>query len=58
MPYTLIGEYQGGNSFHSKLVWEQFQKYVRDNNAEGMRDLMDIQIRHLNARFKDKSTPS
>lgn len=58
MPYTLIGEYQGGNSFHSKLVWEQFQKYVRDNNAEGMRDLMDIQIRHLNARIKDKSTPS
>lgn len=57
MPSTLKGERQGDISYDTQYVWEQYQKMVSAVNPKGMKDLSDIQIRHLNARLWDKEIP-
>ena len=57
-PSQLQGGVQGDISYDSQYVWEQYQKLVCAENAKGMKDLSDIQIRHLNARLWDKEIPN
>ena len=57
MPYTLQNEWQGDISYYSHYAWEIFQTFVKAGNAKGMKDIEDIQIRHLNAKLWDNKIP-
>ena len=58
LPFSLQKDCQGNISYNSQYCWEVYQQYVKGGNAQGMHDVSNIQIRHLNATLWDKEVPS
>lgn len=57
-PIELTNKNQGGISYDSKFFFEQYQRFVKEDKAQALHDMSNIQIRYINAKLWNEDIPS